>query len=297
MFDKVAIIGTGLIGGSMGMALRHRGLAGTVVGIGRRRSSVELAEQVGAVDSGTLDLAEGLESADLVVLATPIAALDALAPRVAKAAAPGAILTDVASSKATVIQTISGALSERADMAYVPSHPMAGGERKGPLAASANLFERSFCILTPLDGTAPEALDAIRTMWSGLGASVVAMSSAEHDRLVARISHVPHLAAVALMSIVAEDTMQYCGGGLRDTTRIAAGDPDLWGDICESNRSEILRGIGEYIESLRRMADYLRDGQMDLLRGELADSKAKRERLSERIEGAGRDRDATQPLR
>ena len=283
MFKKVAIIGPGLIGGSMGMALRRGGLADEVVGVGRRQVSLDQALRVGAIDSATLDLAAGLGCAELVVLATPIGSFAAIAPQAAAAMAPGAVFTDVASAKVSIIESIAAALASRPDVAYVPSHPMAGSEQTGPLAASADLFGGSVCILTPVDGTPPEALAAVERMWQSFGAELVRMTPAAHDRLVARISHVPHIAAAALMSIVAEETMHYCGGGLQDTTRIAASSPDLWMDIYAANRREIQEAIGQYIEGLRRMTAALERDDRDALREELAAAQRKRNTLSDML--------------
>jgi prephenate dehydrogenase len=283
MFDKVAIIGPGLIGGSMGMALRRRKLAGHVVGIGRRRVSLDAATKVGAIDSSTLDMSQGLSGADLVVLATPIGTFDRLAGPVAAALSPGAVLTEVASSKVQVIRTLQEALEPRSDVQLVPTHPMAGSEQSGPLAADEALFEGSVCIVTPLPEEIGDAHRRVRELWQALGATVVDMTPSEHDRLVARISHVPHLAASALMHTVDEETMHYCGGGLRDTTRIAASSPDLWMDIYRSNRQEIRAAMREYIDTLQEMIRALNEDDMDALRRQLGAAKSYRDELAVRL--------------
>jgi len=279
MFDKVAIIGPGLVGGSMGMALRRQGLARWVVGIGRRRSSLEQALEVGAVDHVTLDLKAGLRDVELVVLATPISTFQELAERAAPLMKPEAVLTDVASVKARVIETITSALRGRPDVAYIPTHPMAGGERSGPRASTPYLFKGSLCILTPLTNTFPDVKSRITRMWNAFGARVVTMSPQAHDALVARISHVPHLAAAALLGIVDGADMEYCGKGLLDTTRIASGSPALWVDICKANREEIVQALADYVTALQDMADALRAGHLGRLRALLEDAKAKRDWL------------------
>lgn len=281
MFEKVAIIGPGLIGGSMGMALRQKGLATTVTGIGRRRESLDKALEVGAIDKATLDLSQGVKDADLVVLATPIGAFRELAPQVADSIGPEALLTDVASSKAKVVETISSALRARPDVAYIPTHPMAGSERSGPLAASASLFEGSICIITPLSNTFPESKGQITRMWSALGASTISMSPQAHDRAVARISHMPHLAASALMAALDQKDTDLCGRGLLDTTRIASGSPDIWLDICKTNREHIRDALADYIALLQEMANALQDGNLAPLRNVLEAAKQKRDRLLE----------------
>jgi prephenate dehydrogenase len=283
MFDKVAIVGPGLIGGSMGMAMRRRSLADHIVGIGRRQVSLDAALRVGAIHSATLDLNEGLAGADLVVLATPIGTFERLAGPVAEAIDPGAVLTEVASSKVQVIETLQAALGACEDVQLVPTHPMAGSEQSGPLAADEALFEGSVCIITPLQDQETEAFPRIRGLWQALGATVVSMSPSQHDRLVARISHVPHLAASALMHTVDEGTMHYCGGGLKDTTRIAASSPDLWMDIYRSNREEIREAMRDYIGTLRRMMDALDADDMPALREQLEQARCRRDELAVRL--------------
>jgi prephenate dehydrogenase len=282
MFDKVAIVGPGLIGASMGMALRTRGLAKRVVGIGRRQESLDRALSVGAIDKATMDPAQGVQRADLVVLATPIGALSEVMAQICEALDAEAILTDVASSKVKVIETISSALRSRPDVAYIPTHPMAGSEQSGPLAASAELFEGAICIITPLTNTFPESKGRITHMWNALGARVVSMTPQAHDRAVARISHMPHLAAAAILAVLDETEMALCGKGLLDTTRVASGSPDLWLDICKTNRTNIRDSLNDYMNALKQIADALDDGNLGPLRAMLAEAKQKRDRLVEK---------------
>ncbi len=279
MFRKVAIIGPGLIGGSLGMALHRDGLVGQVIGIGRRQCSLDLALEVGAIDTATLDMAEGLADADLVVLAPPSGIIARMAPQIAPLLAEGATLIDVASSKVEIVGAIITALVDRPDVAYIPTHPMAGSEQTGPLAATPDLFQGSVCIITPLPDTPLPRVGAIVALWTALGAEVVDMMPEEHDRLVARISHVPHLAAAALMHIVDPATMYCCGGGLRDTTRIAASSPDLWMGIYTANRVEIHQALSDYIKTLQDMMAALDANDQDALRALLATAQARRNEL------------------
>jgi len=288
MFDKVAVVGPGLIGASMGMALRKRGLAGTVVGIGRRQESLDRALGVGAIDKATLDPAQGVKSADLVVLATPIGALPEVMAQICDALDAEAVLTDVASSKVKVVETISSALRSRPDVAYIPTHPMAGSEQSGPLAASADLFEGAVCIITPLTNTFPESKSLITHMWNALGARVVSMTPQAHDRAVARISHMPHLAAAAILAVLDEPEMALCGKGLLDTTRVASGSPELWLDICKTNREDIRDSLNDYINALKQIADGLDKGNLGPLRALLEAAKQKRDRLLEKRQSPGR---------
>jgi prephenate dehydrogenase len=289
-FDCVAIVGPGLIGASMGMALRERGMARRVVGIGRRRSSLDKALQVGAIDEATLVMEEGVRGADLIVLATPIGSFAQLAGQIADAAPRNALLTDVASSKAQVIRTVSSALADRRDIAYVPTHPMAGGEQSGPLAAAADLFEDAICIITPAGTSGEEPQARLQMMWEGFGARVVKMSPEEHDRTVARISHVPHLAASALVAFLHDADMEVCGRGLVDTTRVASGSPDMWIDICGSNAREIARALAEFATVMEQMRKQIECGDYAGLRVTLARAKEKRDRLvqSRRPDPGGR---------
>jgi prephenate dehydrogenase len=281
VFKRVTIIGPGLIGGSMGMALRAHKLAGQVVGVGRRKESLDKALKVGAIDKATLDLKEGVHGSELVVLATPIGTLADLVPQLPTMLDPEALVTDVASAKVRVIEVIASALRFRPDVSYIPSHPMAGSEKSGPLAGSPDLFEGAVCILTPMTNTFPESKGRITQMWRSLGARVVSMTPQSHDRLVARISHVPHLAAAALLSYLEDGEMTLSGGGLRDTTRIAGGDPDLWIDICRDNRDEVRAALEAYAAVIGRMADALRSGDLAPVRDVLQTARDKRQRLAE----------------
>ena len=285
LFEQVTIIGTGLMGGSMGMDLRARGLAGEVVGVGRRQVSIDRALDAGACDRVTLDTAEGVAGADLVVLANPIGALPKVLPPVVEAAESGCLLTDVASSKQNVIQRARSAMQDRDDLHYLSTHPMAGSEKTGPTAAREGLFEDCICIFTPLQETPDEHVERLRALWKALGAEVVDLAPDRHDRLVARISHVPHLVAAALVEGADRDDLWFAGGGLMDTTRVASSDPELWCDIYDSNREEVCRALDEHISLMRRMREMLDDGDFEDL-GELLD-RARRKRdelMDERAE-------------
>ncbi|MCD6415144.1 MAG: prephenate dehydrogenase/arogenate dehydrogenase family protein [Planctomycetes bacterium] len=262
------------------MALRKRRLASTVVGIGRREVSLRRALHVGAIDKATLSIAEGVRGADMVILATAPATYEGLLKEAAHALRPHSILTDVASTKVGVIETIIAALEARPDVAYVPTHPMAGSEKQGPLAARADMFEGAVCIITPLTNTFPNVKSVVVDMWKALGARLVSMTPQGHDRLVARISHVPHLLAATLMQLVTEDEADLSGGGLRDSTRIAISSPELWIDICRENRQQIQIALEEYIKLLQQTADCLDKQDFNRLKELLQAAKAKRDRLS-----------------
>ncbi len=278
MFEQVAVFGPGLIGGSMGLAMRRRQLARRIRGIGRRAESLDRALAVGAIDEATLEPGRGVRDADLVILATPIRALPAIASAIAPHLKPGALVTDVASTKAEVVRTIASALGSRPDVAYVPSHPMAGSERSGPEAAAADLFEGAVCILTAGADTDPAAA-AVDRLWKALGARVVHMTPEAHDRTVARVSHLPHLAAAALMVELDPGQAALCGRSLLDTTRVASGDPEIWIDICASNRKQVRQAVLDHVAVLRQMADSLAAGDLEPLRRLLVDARTRREGL------------------
>jgi prephenate dehydrogenase len=281
MFKKVAIIGPGLIGGSMGLILRRRRLADRVVGVGRRQVTLDKVMRVGAADEVTLDMAEGLREADLVVLATPIGSFAGIMEGAAALLAQNAILTEVGSAKASVIETVTAALRERPDVSFVPTHPMAGSEQAGPLAADHDLFRGAVCIITPLPDCPRQALDRIEAMWAAFGARIAMMDPETHDDLVARISHVPHLAAAALMAVVDDDDARFCGGGLRDTTRIASGSPAMWLDICKANHAPIHKALLDYVGVLQGIGEALSQSDLTDLERMLQAAKEKRDRLNE----------------
>jgi prephenate dehydrogenase len=287
-FEIVSIVGPGLIGASIGLALKRGGMARHVVGIGRRQESLDKAMGIGAVDATTLDPVEGCAEADLVILATPISALEGISRALADGLKSEAIVTDVASSKTRVIEIVCSSLRGRPDVSYIPTHPMAGGEQTGPLAATPDLFRGAVCIFTPLTNTLPESKGQLTRMWHAMGASTVSMSPQMHDRIVAGISHVPHLAASALVSFLSEEQTALCGRGLLDTTRIASGSPGMWMDICRSNSGEIRRSLLDYIAALQDMADALSAGDMSRLRRVLEKAKEKRDRLVARRNTEGR---------
>lgn len=283
LYTNVAIVGPGLIGGSMGIALRRRGVAEKVVGIGRRECSLQEAREVGAVDETTLDLEGGVEDADLVVLATPIRAIPGLMPSLAAAMSSGAVLTEVASTKRSVIDTIQQGLTRRADIILIPTHPMAGSERRGAPHASGDLFEDSVCIFTPLPDTPPGELKKMQSLWTALGTTIREMTPEEHDHTVAAVSHLPHLAASSVAQCVSAEEGEYAGGGYIDTTRIASGDPHLWRDICESNADEINSAVETLIDRLQELNDSLNNGQFDKVQRFLADAKNKRDLILEKL--------------
>ncbi|HUJ18547.1 MAG TPA: prephenate dehydrogenase/arogenate dehydrogenase family protein [Nitrospirota bacterium] len=256
LFQNVTIIGVGLIGGSLAKALKAKGLAGTIAGTGRRRESLEEALRLGVIDRIGQGKAYGVEDADLVVLASPVGTFERIMREIAPHLKKGCIITDVGSVKGKLIAVVEGALP--AGRHYVPAHPIAGREKSGVAEASENLFRDRRCILTPTERTDDRALETVRDMWSLTGAIVSVMDADLHDRVFAAVSHLPHVAAFAMMCAVAElntgseDYLAYSGAGFRDFTRIAASSPEMWKDICLMNRDNLIPMIDRYLFSLNR---------------------------------------------
>jgi len=254
-FEHVTIIGVGLLGGSLALALKARDPQVRIAGVGRRRASLAEALEAGAIDSLHLDPAEPVGQSDLIVLATPVGAftrhLQAIAPRLR----PGALVTDVGSTKAMVVRQAHRILGR--DGRFVGSHPMAGSERKGVAFARADLFAGARCILTPTRRTPPAVTRRIERMWRELGMTVRRMSPVAHDRAMARVSHLPHALAGLLMMAPRSKDLDVAATGFRDTTRLAGGDPEVWRDVLLTNRKAMLGAIDELDERMMHLRDLL----------------------------------------
>ena len=261
LFERVVIVGPGLIGGSLGMALRGGALVGTVTGVGRRQASLEKALAAGAIDEATLDVGGAIGQGDLVVLATRVGHIVAQVPVLVPRMRRGAILTDVGSVKGAICDAARAAIGRCGDggVRFVGGHPLAGSEQRGIDAARADLFDDTVCVVTPEEATdsGGSALALLREMWEGVGCRVCELTPAGHDRLLAQVSHLPHVAAAALINCVSEEAFAFAARGFTDTTRIASGDPALWVDICLANRDALLpalRGmqgrLGEFVGAL-----------------------------------------------
>ena len=248
-FPNVTIVGIGLIGGSIGLALDKRGLAKQIVGVGRRQESLDRALQCGAIGKATLNLAEGVAQADVVVVATPVASVVEDVCRVLTAAPPGALVIDVGSTKARICNAISTAEVESNN--FVGSHPLAGGHRTGPEHACPDLLDGKRVVVTPTESTPAATVARAQDFWAALGAKTVTMSPAEHDRALATTSHLPHLVASALAAVTPDEWLPLAATGWADTTRIAAADPQLWAQIFSQNTPEVLASLDRLIEQLQ----------------------------------------------
>lgn len=246
-FEQVTIVGLGLIGGSLGMALKRHRAAGCVVGVSRRRATLAQAKRRGAIDCGTTDLAAGVREADLVVLAAPVGSIVALGRRAARAMRPGSVLTDVGSTKVEIVRALERGLPR--GIAFIGGHPIAGSERQGIRAADAHLFDGSLSILTPTRRTPRAATAVAHALWTPVVDRVITMSPEAHDRALAATSHLPHLLAFCLADAVPARALPRTPRSLAEMTRIAGSDPDLWDDILLTNRGALLASIAAFDRS------------------------------------------------
>ena len=256
-WQKVTLVGIGLLGGSLGLALQRRGLVDRVVGYVRRPASVAECAQLGLVNHATLDLGEAVREADLVILCTPLAQMRPLVERMLPVLKRGALVTDVGSVKGSVVAELEPLIAE-AGGCFVGSHPMAGAEKMGASAARPDLFDNAVCIVTPTPGSNKEAVEHIQDFWRAVGARTLLLSPGLHDELVARCSHLPHLAAATLANLVLDpahpkDQPALCASGFRDTTRVASGSPEMWRDIALANRHQISQAITIFMDRLRTL--------------------------------------------
>ncbi len=261
---KVTLLGVGLLGGSLGLALRKRGLADRVHGYVRREASIAECLQAGAVDSASCDLADSVRGADLVVFCTPLAQMVELARKCAGEIQAGALITDVGSVKGPVVADLEPLFAARGAF-FVGSHPMAGSEKMGVGAARADLFHHAICVVTPTASLSEEVVARTEALWSSTGARTLRLSPAEHDQLVARSSHLPHVLASNLARYVLDPghpagQSQLCASGFRDSTRIASGSPEMWRDIVAMNRPALLKSLAEYQGRLRHFQSLLEKG-------------------------------------
>lgn len=253
MFHKVAIVGLGLMGGSLGLALRQARAAQQITGYDLGRGVSDQARRIGAIDQVYTTLDDAVRGAELIILATPVGAMRALLQSMATMASPGAVITDVASTKNQVISWAEEFLP--GNLYFVGGHPMAGKELSGVESADPALFQNRIYCLTPTKKTSPAALNKVAQMIETLGARVRFLEPAEHDGQVAQVSHLPFVAAAALMNTVAEgsswgDAALLASSGFRDTTRLAAGNPEMYRDICLTNSEALVRALDEYMATL-----------------------------------------------
>jgi prephenate dehydrogenase len=278
-WNTVAIVGVGLIGGSIGMALRARQLARRVIGVGRRASSLAAAMQCGCVTEITTSLAEAAGQADLIVVCTPVEVVAEHVVAALRHCRTEAIVTDAGSTKAAIVAAVERALRDDRGcrLPFVGSHPLAGSEKSGPEAASADLFEGRVAIVTPTAASDPRATDTWTDFWQSLGARVIRMRPEDHDAALARTSHLPHLLASVLAAATPEELLPLTATGWQDTTRIAAGDVALWRQIFLANRGPTLKALADFETVLLRFRAALEAADGGLLAELLAEGKRRRD--------------------
>ncbi|MFA4854108.1 MAG: prephenate dehydrogenase [Candidatus Omnitrophota bacterium] len=273
MFNKVVIFGTGLIGGSMGLALKRKHLAGQVIGLSQHKKNAELAKQMGAIDRVTSSLGAARD-ADLVILAAPVDSIMDIAPNLAKRLKRDCLVIDVASTKEKIVSRLSGLIPN-----FVGCHPLAGSEKKGIVNAQANIFIGSICVITPIASTKKSALNKIESLWRKLGTQVFLLPPARHDRVLAFTSHLPHAVAFSLMGTIPDKFLKISSTGLKDTTRISGSDQILWSEIFLSNRKNLLASISSFQTKLAALKLALENKDMQRLTKILSAARKKRERL------------------
>jgi prephenate dehydrogenase len=278
---RLCVVGPGLLGGSVALAARARGLAREIVAVGRSDASVAPALRAGAVDRGVTNLAEGLRGSDLCILATPVATLESQLAAVWAAAEADVVITDVGSTKGRIVDRAERLAAGR-PLAFVGSHPMAGSERAGFAEARADLFVAATVVLTPTEGTSPAALARVRGLWEAMGARITVLDPVTHDRAAAAVSHLPHLVADALVDAVTRMDpafFEIAARGFRDTTRIAASSPPIWREIFQDNRAALGEALAAFRKSLDHLEDVLATGDAAAVEAELERIKQQRERL------------------
>lgn len=278
--QRICIVGVGLLGGSIGLAAKAHLDGCVVTGWGHRRSTLNRAREIGAIDIAAPSLAEAVAGASLVVLCTPVGAFEAMLRGMAPALAPGTVVTDVGSTKRTVVRLARRLLPRGSH--FVGSHPMAGSEKRGVDFARTDLFDGALCITTPSPGTSAAALRTVERFWRALGMRICRLSPQEHDSLLADISHLPHAVAAALVAMQSERGMRLAGKGFLDTTRIAGGDGRLWRDILLDNRDNLRGALARLRRQLAALEELLDPARTDELAAWLDAAAARRQHVLRR---------------
>jgi len=281
LFRKITIVGVGLLGGSIGLAVKRRRLAREVAGFVRRPASLKDCEKAGAVDYATTDLLAAVSNSDLVILCTPLSQMRLRVAEMLPALKCGAIITDVGSVKAGVVRELESLL-KKSGAQFVGSHPMAGAEKTGVSAARADLFVDAVCVVTPTKRSNTVAVRKTEQFWKSLGARTLKLAPVQHDVLVSRSSHLPHIAAAALANLVLapaspEFQSALCANGFRDTTRIASGSPEMWRDIALANRKNLSRSVDAFVFELHKFQRALKKSDAKAVSKFLESAKARRD--------------------
>ncbi|GIT87909.1 MULTISPECIES: prephenate/arogenate dehydrogenase family protein [Roseobacter] len=293
IYDRVALIGLGLIASSMFWAIKRKGLAGEVTGYARSDATRQTARRIGLCDHVYDSAADAVAGADLVVLCVPVGVMGQVAAEIAPHLKPGATVTDVGSVKRDVIDSVGPHLPE--NVHFIPGHPLAGTEHSGPESGFAELFDQRWCLLVPVEGSDRAAVDRLRSFWEGIGSNVQEMEADHHDLVLAVTSHAPHLIAYTMVGVADDlsrvtdrEVIKYSAAGFRDFTRIAASDPTMWRDVFLSNKDATLEILGRFTEELFALQRAIRTGDGDHLHEYFTRTRAIRRGIIE----AGQDTDA-----
>jgi prephenate dehydrogenase len=274
LFRRMVVVGVGLIGGSLALDARKRGLVGEIIGVGRGQANLRFAQRQGVIDRYVTTETDIPEDTDLLMMATPVQTTLSLTKTFLPVLRPGCIVSDVGSVKAEIVRGMERLLPST--IAFVAGHPVAGGEQWGARAAKGDLFVGHRCILTPTKSTDSAALRKVALLWRKVGAKVEMMDPETHDRVLGIISHLPHVLVYALVNTLARtrvhgvDLKSYCAGGFKDFTRIASSRPELWRDICLMNRRAVGQSLGDYIKNLEQLKLWIEEGKGTLLEKEFA---------------------------
>jgi len=280
---RLCIIGVGLIGGSVARALRNANVVNHIVGAGRDAAHLATAKKLGVIDEYTTDFADAASDADVVLIATPLGAIQGVMAAIKPVVTADTVITDVGSAKECVIDNFRTVFGELLP-GFVPGHPIAGTEQSGVEASFAELFQERRVILSPHAKTSTRALDTVRQLWQTCGAVVVEMEAHHHDEVLAATSHLPHMLAFALVDTLARmndrrEIFEYAAGGFRDFTRIASSDPDMWHDIFMSNRKEIVKVLQAFNADLHRLTQAVENGESDFLKETFRRAKSARDKF------------------
>jgi prephenate dehydrogenase len=280
-FGVVAIVGTGLIGGSVGLGLKERGLATAVIGVGHRKVSINKALKIRAIDEGSTSIEKAAKQADIIILATSVNLIPDYAKKIIPLMKKTAILTDVGSTKNYIVSQVNDEIKRTCGSGksnFIGAHPLAGSEQRGIDSARPDLFEESVCVLTPTNLNSKKSITRLSNMWKALGARISIMTPSKHDEILALVSHLPHFVASSLAGVIDEKYWKFAASGLRDTTRIASGDPDLWLSISKQNKQKIIEALRCFSEEVECMINDLERGNDKKLLGRLKKAKTVRDK-------------------
>jgi prephenate dehydrogenase len=283
MIERLALIGVGMIGSSLALALKQAGVVGHVVGCGRNQLNLEKGIELGVIDSYQESIVEAVDGADMVVVAVPLGAMQMVFEQISGAVTDNMVITDVGSAKASVVRIAEACFGTRARQ-FVPAHPIAGAEKSGVEAGIASLYQNRRVILTPLDSTDPAAVARVEDMWLSCGAKIDYLAVEHHDKVLAATSHLPHMLAYSLVNYLSslnehDEIFNYAAGGFRDFTRIASSDPVMWRDVCISNSDALLSFIEGYKNELDQVSTAIRDQDGERLLRLFGKAKSERDLL------------------